>query len=107
MRFSQLEDATRLFVKHESSSVHKQTISALSLNTRDTGDLLSTEYSKKKKGNQAYLLHAISTIRFLARQGLPLRGDADEKESNFYQLMLLRAEDCPVIKSILQKKNSL
>ena len=101
--FHNWKNAIRLFVKHESTSIHKQAVSALSLRTRDIGALLSVEYSNEKKENQAYLLHVISTLRFLARQGLPLRGDCDHNESNFYQL-LLRGEDLPVIKSILQKK---
>ena len=40
----------------------------------------------------------LSCITFLARQGLPLRGHVEDTESfngNLYQLLLLRAEDCP------------
>ena len=102
--FHNWKDAIRLFMKHESCSVHKQAVSALSLTTRDISELLSVEYYREKKENQAYLLHVISTVLYLARQGLPLRGDGDDQESNFYQLLLLRGEDLPVIKSVLQKK---
>ena len=43
-------------------------------------------------------------MRFLARQGLPLRGHDDETESNFFQLVKLRGEDDPRIESWLEKK---
>ena len=46
------------------------------------------------------LLKDISNIRYLARQSLPIRGSWDEKagvelNSNFHQLMVLRAEEDP------------
>ena len=34
-------------------------------------------------------------MRFLARQGLPLRGDGDERNSNFLAFLSLRGEDDP------------
>ena len=40
-------------------------------------------------------MNVFSTIRYLARQGLPLCGSDDGKESNFYQLLLLRSEASP------------
>ena len=46
----------------------------------------------------------MSIIRFLARQALPLRGDGDEKDSNFYQLLVLRGESMPEIKAMMEKK---
>ena len=47
----------------------------------------------KNQKNRRCLLKIISNIRFLARQGLPLRGDGDEDDSNFVQLMKARGED--------------
>lgn len=35
----------------------------------------------------------ISSIRYLARQGLPLRGDGSEEDGNFLQLLQLKGED--------------
>ena len=51
---------------------------------------------------------SISTIRFLARQGLPLRGsyvssDGCETNSNFLQLLHLHKEDIPVLNTSLQR----
>lgn len=43
-------------------------------------------------------------MKFLARQGLPLRGHGDEADSNFMQLMKLRGEDDARITNWLQRK---
>ena len=44
--------------------------------------------------NFSALMKIPSSIRYLARQRLPLRSH-NESESNFHQLLLLRAEDDP------------
>ena len=43
--------------------------------TNDVADMLSQAAATEKKNNREYLLKIISSIRFLGRQGLPLRGD--------------------------------
>ena len=99
-------------VKHESSYFHKAATEALKATndvadmlsqaatealkaTNDVADMLSKAESTEKKNNREYLLKIITSIRFLGRQGLPLRGDGphNDLDSNFYQLLLLRAED--------------
>ena len=45
-------------------------------------------------------------MRYLARQGLPLRGKKDDKESNFQQLLKLRAENDPIFTEWLKRKNN-
>ena len=52
------------------------------------------------------LLLVLQNIRFLARQGLPLRGDGDESSSNFIQLLHLRGVDHGGIDSWLKKKTN-
>ena len=47
----------------------------------------------EKKNNRKYLLKIISSICFLGRQGLPLVMGPYCLDSNFYQLLLLRADD--------------
>ena len=41
---------------------------------------------------------------FVARQGLAIRGDGDEMDSNFYQLLLLRGIDDVTIRGLMAKK---
>ena len=71
----------------------------------NVADMLSASVASEKKSNRDYMPKIISSVRFLARQGLPLRGDGPiEQDSNFHQLLVLRGEDYPPIKSFLQKK---
>ena len=46
----------------------------------------------------------ISSIRFLARQGLALRGSGDDFSANLIQLLRLRAEDKPQIGESLDRR---
>ena len=55
--------------------------------------MLSKQVSQERKVNRDHLMTVLSTIQFLARQGLPLRGGNDSKDFNFYQLVLLRSEN--------------
>ena len=48
------------------------------------------------------LMKLLQNIKFLARQGLPLRGD--QGQGNFDQLILLRAEDDPSLLEWIRKK---
>ena len=57
----------------------------------------------QKAINRAYLQKVLQNVIFLSRQGLPFRGNwipsedgsgGCEKESNFYQLMLLHSQAC-------------
>ena len=82
--FTNWKDATRVLSKHETSDFHKQAVAAMT-NKADVGVMLSSQLAKEKQANREYLLNVMSIIRFLARQALPLRGDGDEKDSNFYQ----------------------
>jgi len=45
----------------------------------------------------------MSSIRFLARQGLALRGDHSDESANLVQLLHLRAEDQPQLLKWLKK----
>ena len=46
----------------------------------------------------------MSSIRFLARQALPIRGDGDEFNFNYMQLLKLRGEDDAQIFECLKKE---
>ena len=67
------------------------------------GDMLSKQAATEKQQNRQYLLKVLTSIRFLACQRLPFRGDGDETDSNLHQLLLLRGEDYPPIHQFLQK----
>ena len=74
--------------------------------TQNVGEMLSASYASQKDENRRMLLVILSSIRFLGRQGLALRGRyktnddstlRGEIDSNFIQLLRLRAEDSPGI----------
>ena len=70
--------------------------------TPDVGELLSKAHIKEKETARDMLRIILFTVRYLARQGLALRGDNDA-ESNLIQLLHLRAEDSPQLISWLTR----
>ncbi len=64
----------------------------------DVSEMLSREHATEKGQNRECLLKIISNLKFLARQGLLVRGDGDETDSNFIQLLKLRCQDDPLLK---------
>ena len=70
---------------------------------------MSELYHKEKYKNRQILLKIFENIRFLTRQSLALRGNWDEEKkcevnSNFYQLLKLRASEDPRIDEWLTRK---
>ena len=72
--------------------------------TKDIGEQLSQQHAKEKEENRKMFLKILSSIRYLARQGLPLRGDGDEQDGNFLQLLKLKGEDDPMMVDWLKRK---
>ena len=79
------------FNTHEHSKCHKSAegLVIMPRTTMDIGEMLLSTYSEQKKANREHLLEVIQNVWFLARQGLPLRGDGKEEDSNFVQLLFL------------------
>jgi len=94
-------EKARGFQKHEMSQAHKEaTIRYVksSSNQPDVVDMVSSEAEKQRFKNRQMLLKILTNIRFLARQGLPLRGSWNKEynieiDSNFHQLILPRCEN--------------
>lgn len=72
--FMNWKDATRIFVRHKRCDFHKSAAAALARRV-DVGDMLSKQAATEKQQNRQYLLKVLSSLQFLARQGLPLHGD--------------------------------
>ncbi len=96
------------FNSHQRSTCHKiatEVMITLPLSTQNVAELLSSSYVQEKKANRSHLLKVAQSFRFLARQGLALRGDGNEEaNSNFMQLLYLRSCDDPALASFLKKK---
>ena len=94
---------------HESSRCHQQAVHRLLTVPKSTQDIslaLEKNLSNVQRQNRESLLKVISSVRYLARQGLLLRRKKDDKESNFQQLLKLRAENDPVFTEWLKRKNN-
>ena len=88
------------------SQCHKEAVAANELprQTGDVGERLSKEHEQEKAKNRAMFQRILQNVRFLARQGLPLRGHGDGADSNFTQLLHLRAFDAPAVLPWMEKK---
>ena len=107
--FSNWKNATSLFAQHEKSSCHRQAVDeviTIPATNRDVAEMLSSQLVKEKENNRCMLIMIITCLQFLVRQGLPLRGDGDEQDSNFYQLLKLKGMDNPLLSDWLQRKSS-
>ena len=92
------KEATSAFKKHMSSECHREAVESpinLPRCTKDVAELQNAEHAAEKARNRRMFLLILHNIRFLARQGLPLRGDGiEELNSNFVQLLRLQSEEC-------------
>ena len=95
------------FPAHEASHSHQEAVErvvTIKTKTRDVGETLSAGHKEEKKINRRIFLKILENIRFLARQGLALRGRDDDHNSNFMQLYHLRAIDNPELETWLKKR---
>ena len=98
--FCNWKDATVAFGKHLQSKSHIEAVEAiitLPKQTKDVGVQLSFAHKAEKEEARDTLQMILSSVRFLARQGLALRGDGSDVSSNLTQLLNVRAEDNPKI----------
>lgn len=69
-------------------------------------ELLNDQRRTEKEANRKMLLRILHSLRFLTRQGLPLRGSEGDADSNFYQLLRLQQADFPEVVSWLSRKTN-
>ena len=103
--FSNWKDGTISLRKHKDSACHKevlQMVVVLPASCADIGEMLSKEHADQKRDNRRCLLKVLSNIRFLARQGIALCVDGDEKDSIFIKLLKLRGLADPRVEPWLQ-----
>ena len=75
--FSNWKKAIERFNKHESSLSYHQAVDFVEKiphTTKNVGEMLSSTYAQQKAENRVMLKIILSSIRFLGRQGLALRG---------------------------------
>ena len=105
--FNNWKDATRAFEQHRKSTCHKEATNKWSIYLKGTN--LKTQISRQlvseKENARICLMKIFTSVEYLARQGMPLRGH-QEDSGNFYQLLQLRANDSEELRYWLQKKKA-
>ena len=107
--FSNWKPAADKFSGHENSKCHKESILKIITvpsTTVDVDESLSKQLEQDKRANRHCFLIVLSNMRFLARQGLGIRGHDDEFNSNFCQLLKLRGEEDSRIIAWMGKKSN-
>lgn len=76
------------FREHESSyfRLEASTMSVIRETHENIGEMFSDTFSQEKFENHQILLKILENVHFLYWRELPLKGD--EKEGNFYQLLM-------------------
>ena len=94
------------FREHEKSSFHLEVVSKLSaLKQTSINALLSQAIAKDQVTARTVLELAFRSIKFLARQGLPLRGQ-EHRDGTFWQMMLERTYDLPGAREWLLRRDN-
>ena len=93
--FSNLKKALERFREHERSVMHSEAVMKLASLNSATGGIdvrVNAQVEHDQKQHQTMLIKLLKTLKYLTRQGLPLRGhneDSESFEGNLYQLLLL------------------
>lgn len=94
--FTYWKEATTAFKKHQASDCHREANEAIVLlpqQVGDVGEILSAVYKEEKASNRRVFLTLLQNIRYLARQGLALRGGDGDVESNFPRVNTLDEQE--------------
>jgi hypothetical protein len=98
------KNATERFRVHEASSFHRKAVETLAAIKKSVNVAAACSAGKLKqmKDARTALMKIISSVQFLCKQGLAVRGHTDS-DSNLTQLLKLRSEDIPEVKAWLER----
>lgn len=105
--FRNWKKALSAFEKHQGSKCHTSA-TANEIVIPKCGNVISMTSEKERANmemNRRCFMEILVAIQYLARQGLPLRGDDDE-ESNFIQLLKTRSKSFPELKDWISRKQA-
>lgn len=96
--------ALESFRTHERSNIHRKAVLSILSHRQgqDVSKMISAKHAQEKTDARICLIKIIESVRYLAVQGLALRGHLEEK-SNFSELLRLRSQDIPQLKSWLER----
>uniref|UniRef100_A0A670JLM7 DUF4371 domain-containing protein n=1 Tax=Podarcis muralis TaxID=64176 RepID=A0A670JLM7_PODMU len=99
--FSNWKKALEKFRLHENTFTHKEgDLKLNSITNRSVASQLNEQLDSDMKKGRLALETIFTTVQFLCRQGLAIRGHEDVN-SNFFQLLELRKNDVPELKDWL------
>jgi Domain of unknown function (DUF4371)/hAT family C-terminal dimerisation region len=106
--FRNWKKALEKFKAHESSSAHRHATQQLHHHklSEPIESMLNSQVQSDQQNARKCLHILFTTLRFLARQGLAIRGH-DRDEGNFMALLMLRCEDQPLLEQWLKKKTNM
>ena len=103
--FTNWKKAMEKFKDHENSSCYHEAIHASEIPERNANlpEIFDSKLTYEKFDKRQAFLEILESIRYLGRQGLPLRGH-DDYQGNFMQLMMSKARNNSKLKAWLEKK---
>lgn len=101
--FSSWKSASAGIKKHSDSTFHVTAANVLNKKGPTVYQSLSEGNQKQMMNNRTALRVIFRTLRFFARQGIPLRGTDNDENSNFLQLLKERAEDVNELETWLKR----
>ena len=105
--FSNWKKPRERFERHEVSECHKEARLKLeSMQAPSVLEELIAQAQKDQAEHKNLLLKQLSSLQYLLRQGLAIRGHQDT-EGNLIQLLGLRSEDVPGLKAWLREHRYL
>jgi len=92
------------FAQHAQSGPHKEAVLKIELIQQESvAALLSKQAMADQKLHREMLLKQLSSLKYLLRQGLAIRGH-EAMEGNLLQLLQLRGDDCPEMKTWINER---
>ena len=103
------KEAASAFMKYQGSDCNLEAVRAVILlpqnNAGDVGEKLNTAHRQEKAKSQKIFMPVLQNTRFLTRQCLAFRGDVDDVNGNFVQLLHLHGQDHERVASLAKRTN--
>ena len=106
--FTNWKKGPQRFKEHEKSQAHKEAIFTHEMSSRPTiTSMVNSAVKKDQESRRKMLLKQLSSLKYLLRQGLAIRGHSNNKEGNLDQLLQLRKEDISELDGYLKANKYL
>ena len=102
--FDNWKKAIERYNQHVYFGSHREAVMKIELLKQDSiHALLSQQAMNDQKLHREMLIKQLSSLQYLLRQGVPIRGH-DEMDGNLTQLLQLRSNDCPEISNWISER---